>query len=1782
MQLSLFDDASEYPKGYAPPVEAAPLIGEVRTNGASAVAKPNLDYRITVQDPIGSGGQAAKIRQNIEIIRLLKRLKEEKRQATPEEQKQLVLYTGWGHSGQLFHPQPRSKWIDFQAELKPLLDEHEWRAASFSTINAHYTTPEVIAFKWDVLGQFGFTGGRILEPAAGAGHYIGLMPPDIKARSEIYACELDLLSAQVVKQLYPSVKLHVGGYETTTYDSDFFDLAISNVPFADLQVHDPSIYENGRAHLSDIGLHNYFFVKALEQLRPGGLLAFITSRFTLDAHDTKVRAYLDHVAYFLGAVRLPVTAFKKNAHTEVTTDIIFLMKREHPKTTDRGEWVDTVKIDDYRLNCHYNRYPDMMLGEMQLEGGRYEDAYECVAPKNFDIGGALDEILAGDLLPSGIYKPAPPRPRRQIVVESYTFDNPPADPWIRPGSYAMDDWYRIWQMRRGGAWVRANLEGRQLQRVRGLIEIRDAFHRTIQANVTFESAEHLKKVQQELNTVYRRFVAKWGFLHEPANIAAFGEDVDSDNILALERWDPFTGRAEKAAIFSERLIQPETRPEHADDPMDALIIALRETGQVALPRMTELTGMREDDLIEKLAGKIFYDPELNLWVTADEYLSGNIRQKLAMAEHAEQMEDEKRYTGVPTRSYDANILALKEVMPREVGPKDIFVQLGSPWVPPDIISDFIMRELFSDPSCRRGTIKAQYVNVLGCWRLELRDIGQLRASQENRQTWGTNRIEGVDLIEKCLNGQQATIYDTWTDDQGKEHKEVNQEATLVARAKQNDIRAAFDKWVWINDERTERLVKIYNEKFNSTLPRKFDGTPVNFPGLNPAITLRQIQKDVIWRGLQEKALMMAHAVGFGKTYSLTGLTMRLRQTRLRQRIMIVVKRATFGQFVQAFRHAYPLAKISPIASGQTPAHRRRQIARIATEDYDVIITTHPVMSKIPLKPQTRLDYLNAQMEEIEAAILAARGSDISTKELEKAKARLSKKIKDAMSKGVEPDPNTLYFEDLGLDALLVDEASAYKNLWFHSIMTRISGIGGTESGRAFDMFLKVRHLQARGGFVCFATGTPVENSISEVWVMMQFLMPDRLRELGLHHFDAWAATFGKVVTGVEMKPDGSGFRMASRFASFNNLVQLKRLWREVADTRMSAEEAGIERPPLMTGKPIGKQAEPYSELKRIVKTLANRANNLGDVDPSVDNILVIMNDADKASLDARLLGRFPEMDENGKWTGEYIHVTEDYPGSKVNMCADQVAEIYRQTTGVELPDRPGFHNLTQLIFLDSSTPVKKMGSPTVRLPILDEDGKPTGESREVYDPDNIIAFTVYEDLYQKLVARGVKPEHIAFAQEYGDDLKKEKLAAMLNAGKIRVCIGHTEIMGIGLNCQRLLVALHHLDCPWKPAWLEQREGRIWRQGNLCPAISIYRYVMGGSFDVYRWQTVERKYAFITAFNSDDMTLNSIEDPGMAVLSAREMTALATGNPAIIRQVELQTRLRILSAQKRAFDDAQYQARGRLRRLIAEREDEQDKLNRRLPIMQRVEAEGLEPALTLGQQLYDLCASHFEVFEEKVEIAELYGLKVYYEGIPEKEEKPKVIHQQKVDRNFWGAAESVPLPASGEAAAPAATEAPGEPPPPAAPPKRKVERSVYLESEEFQFRSVFDLRISEDTRAALNANVLKGIFEHELPAKIRAYEEFIRQKDYEIAETDKMLARPFEHADEMAAIEAELSGVEREIRDTLGEADAAENRQAARIALEIGQFAEEIIEASEPDDDEASDAASGASEGTPQE
>lgn len=1706
MQLSFFD---------TPPVETATAqtpVGPSRLNGGGNAIKSDLDYRIPDALPtIGSGGQMTKVKLNLEAIRLLKELQAAGRQATPEEQSQLVMYSGWGHTAQPFHPLPKGKWAELQAEMRPLFSEEEWRAAAASTINAHYTSPEVIRFMWRVVERLGFKGGKILEPAAGVGHFFGLMPEQIKAASKLYACELDLLSGAMVKQLYPSARVLVDGFENAPYEADFFDLIISNVPFSDIRVNDPAIYENGRGHLADTGLHNYYFIKALELARPGGLVAFITSRFTMDSLETKVRAYLEECAWFLGAVRLPVTAFKKNAHTEVTTDVIFLLKKDgRGHEIPAYNFVNTVSKGDYRLNEFYDFEAFAMIGQMQLEGGRYEDAFECVVPhvspgggKDFDLAAALADRLR--IFSENLYQPAVAKPRRQLVVEPDHFDNPPTDPWLRAGSFAQDEYYRIWQKTKGG-WVRATLEGRQLQRVRGLIEVRDAFHRTIAANVDFVSEAQLDEAQTELNLAYRRFVARWGYLHEPANIAAFSEDVDSDNILALERWDPDTGRAAKAAIFSERLLTPETRPLRADSAQEALIISLRETGKVELGRMSELTERSEAELVQELSGQIYYDPDLKAWVPADEYLSGNIRQKLLIAEHEAALEQADSWSDKPSR-YQPNILALREVLPRDAGPKDIFVQLGAPWVPKDIIETFIQDRLFGDPDHRHGRIKVLYLQALGLWRLNTDQAGRLMYSAENRKTWGTNRMDGVDLIEKILNGQQATVYDTFQDGEGKERRKVNQEATLVARAKQSQIREAFDKWVWQDEARTERLVQLYNERFNSTVPRCYNGTPLYFPQMSPEIVLRQIQRNVIWRGLQSRALMMAHQVGFGKTYSQTGMAMRLKQMGLRQRICIVVKRATFGQFVAAFRQAYPLARISPIASGQTPQHRRRQLARIATEDYDVIITTHPVFAQIPLKPETKLDYLRKQVDELEQAILEARGERISTKELQKAKKRLEGKIRREMEKGIGRDPNTLYFEDLGLDALFVDESGAYKNLWFPSVMTRISGVGGSESGRAFDMLLKIRHLQQRDGFIAFATGTPVENSISEVWVMMSYLMPQRLRELGLHHFDAWAATFGKVVTAVEMKPDGSGFRMASRFASFNNLPQLKKLWWEVADCQMDAAKAGIERPEIATGKPIGIQAEAYPELKQIVQTLANRANNLADKDPSEDNILKIMSDADKASLDARLLGEFPVVDGKGKATGETVHVTWDYPGSKVNLCASQVAQIYHDTYAAELPGQPGWHPLTQLIFLDSSTP---KGS----------------------------QWSVYADLRQKLIERGVKPDEIAFAQDYSDDDRKAKLAAALNAGRIRVAIGHTEIMGIGLNCQRLLVALHHLDCPWKPAWLEQREGRIHRQGNLCPQISIYRYVMAGSFDVYRWQTVERKYGFITNFNSDDLSVNSIEDPGLAVLSAREMTALATGNTAIIRQVELQTRLRVLIAQRREYDDGLYMARGRKARLESELAGWQATLARRRTILERVRAEGIEAAMSLGAQLYELCAPHFEVTGQKIEIAQLYGLRVLYEGtVVEEIEAPE---RPRVDRNYWGAAD--PLPEA------KAEEAPPEP-------KKEIKRRVYLENEELEFQAGFTLRVVEETRARLNASTLGELFENEVPTKVRGAEGEVAERERKLAEVGRILATPFEGDEEINAIEAELAGVAQTIAATLGETEV-EQRQAARVALEIGQEVEE--------------------------
>lgn len=1696
MQLSFFDvppvDLPSEVKQSLDSIEGMPFL---RSNGYKEIVSVNdrdpsassgYDYRITEADPIGSGGQILKVRTNLAAIKLLKRLQAEGRQATSEEQQQLVLYTGWGHTAQPFHPKPKGKWIEVQQELRPHFNDEEWASAAASTINAHYTSVDVIRWMWQVVERLGFSGGRVLEPAAGVGHFLGLMSEAMRAKSSLWACELDVLSGAIVQQLYPSAQVFIGGFETAPYEANFFDLAISNVPFADIRVHDPPTFTNGRNHLADTGLHNYFFIKALDLVRPGGLIAFITSRFTMDSLETKVRAYLAEHAWFLGAVRLPVDTFKKNAHTEVTTDVIFLMKRGGGGEVTGYEWDWTIaQIDTqghkYQLNEFYIAHPEMMLGEMEQTGGRYEDAFECVAPLlNFDLVGQLRHRLYDlPVFPQGIYHPSQPR-LRTFQVEPETFDNPPADPWLREGSYAQDDYFRIWQ-KVGNKWQRAELDGRQLSRVRGLIEVRDVFRKVVAANVEHASEVKLSQLQKELAEVYRRFVHKWGYLHETANIAAFSEDADADNLLALERWDPDVGRATKAAIFTERLVTPTLRPERADSAVEALAIALRETGRVDFARMIELTGKPQAELVEALHGNIFCDPATGQWVTADEYLSGNVRQKLQVAE-ANGLED--------------NAHALAEVLPRDVGPKEIFAQLGAPWIPVEVVETFINQRLFQTGGGYGNRVEVKYLATLGYWKLDTSDAYHLRYSAENKKVWGTNRMEALTLIEKALNGQIATVYVTYEDEQGREKRKVNQEATLVARAKQAEIKTAFEQWLWQDEGRANQLVRIYNDRFNSVIPRRYDGSHLDFPGLNPLITLRQIQQDVIWRGLQSPSLLMAHQVGFGKTFSQIGLTMRLKGMKLRQRLMLVVKRATFGQFIAAFREAYPLANISSIASGQTPQQRRRQLARIATEDFEAIITTHPILSKIPLKSETRLRFLREQVAEIEEAILEVKGDRISTKELEKAKKRLEGKIQREMEKGMARDPNALYFEDLGIDALFVDEANAYKNLWFPTVGSRISGIGGTESGRAFDMYLKVQILQERGGVVTFATGTPLENSISEVYVMMKFLIPDRLRELGLHHFDAWRATFGKVVAAVEMKPDGSGFRVKERFASFNNLPQLKQLWWQVADVQMDADKAGIKRPKLVNGKPIGIQAQPYPELQQIIQTLANRANNLADKDPSEDNILVVISDADKASLDARLLGQFPVVGEDGRQTGEYIEITEDYPGSKVNLCADKVAEIYHATTGITIPNVEGQYSLVQLIFLDSSTP------------------KP-GE------------WTVYEDLRQKLIQRGVKPDEIAFGQEYSADEKKAALAAAMNAGRIRVAIGSTEVMGIGLNCQRLLVALHHLDCPWKPAWLEQREGRILRQGNLCSEVTIYRYVMGGSFDVYRWQTVERKYSFIVAFNSPDLSMLSIEDPGLAVLSAREMTALATGNPKIIEQIELQTRLRTLTALRKEFEDSRYSSRNRRSRLQSEQTDWQEKLTRRQTLQTAIQATGLVAAEMLGMQLYDLCQPHFEVYDQRIPIGELYGIQVYYEG--------EVIQEKQTQdvRTFWTGEDSdAPLTKK----------------------EVKVQRRVILESETYHLRVSLSLRIGDD-RTEKNAHVLKEIFESDLPAKVQEAQSELAEIGRKLVELERIMAEAFTHDAEIAEIETKLVQLEMEIKAELGEAEA-EERQAARVDLDVGEDEDE--------------------------
>jgi N12 class adenine-specific DNA methylase len=1508
---------------------------------AIAMASPAvtpLDYVITAE-ALGIGGAKTKYQRNVEAIKTLKQIQAEGRKATIDEQHKLVEYVGWGDSqlANAFNDRA-AKWANEYKELQELLSDKEYKAARASTPNAHYTALGVIRAMWKAIGRLGFAGGKVLEPAAGVGHFFGLMPEEMRTKSKLYATELDITSGLITSQLYQSAEVKICGFEDADWPNNEFDLIVSNVPFGNYQITDPKIFQNGRSHLSGIAsIHNYYFIKAMDLVRPGGLVVFITSKFTMDSKDRLLREYLSEKSALVGAIRLPVNAFEKNAGTHVTTDIIVLQKARD----NEHRWIDALQMGEFRLNEYYVTHPEMMLGSMQVDNRRFQGVAECVPPAGQDLAAALEQAI--QLLPEGIYTP---RQAQNVAFKAVDIESEQVDikrfEWLREGSYLIHDAFRVYQIENGKA-VHQQLSGHHLRRMLGLIAVRDAFRHVLKANVEGASDMALRMHQDKLTHEYDLFVRDFGYLNEPSNARAFAADPDAPALLAIENYDRETKTATKADIFTKRTVGIIERPTSAETAHEAMAISLMEYGSLNWDRMTELTGKEQTELIAELGTKIFFDPDLSAYVTADEYLSGNVREKLNRARLADLQQ---------------NVEALTAVVPADLGKDDIWANLGASWIPDHYVQDFVNNHLFKDIGrgyYNRAKAKISYLRALGQWVIDLSEDYHIKWSSLNTSTWGTADMPAIKLIEQTLAFKVPTVYDTFEDANGYEQRVINQEKTIAAREKQEKIKEEFAKWIWADEARTTDLLTLYNREFNSLVPRRFDGSHLVFPGMNPNVTLRQHQKDGVWRIMQNRCTLLAWVVGAGKTYGMQAANMELRRLKLRHKPMHVIRNHMVQQYATEFRQLYPAANILVVDTADlSPAKRKQTLSRIATSDWDAIIVSHTGFGVLPLSPETKNDFIQEQIDMLTEHIEQMRGTmghygrdNKSVKELEKAKKRLEAKLEKNMSAGVKKD-NGLTWEELGIDHLFVDECQYFKNLFFPTKMTRIPGVGGTEAGRAFDMFMKVRVMLKRENTgLTFATGTPISNSVSEMYTMQRYLQYDELQRRGLEHFDSWASIFGEVITLIEMKPDGSGFRQNRRFAKFNNVPELLRIFFQVADVKIDRDELGLDVPKLAGGKVHGVSVEPSEAQKAYINTLAERAENLKNVDPRDDNMLKIVSDGNKAALDMRLVD--PQAD--------------DHPGSKVNAAVARIARLYHDTTNIEIPGQPGKHNLTQMVFLDLSTPKARIK--------VDEDD-------DEADPENTDAtfMSVYDDMRNKLVEAGVKPQDIAFIHDAKTKEDKQRLFDRMNRGHTRILIGSTEKMGTGTNAQRLMVGMHHIDAPWKPAEVEQRDGRIIRQGNLCPEVYVYRYVTEQSLDVYRWQTIETKARFIAQVMRGDLTVRSIEDVDNVVIGYAEMKALATGNTAIMDKVKVDSDLRRLLSLRRTFANEQHEAQGQL----YFRQDQIRRLESDIAAYQkladRVKAEGDEPLVKLGTNLLGMVdLDRLDVWT----VAELYGCRVEFDN-----------------------------------------------------------------------------------------------------------------------------------------------------------------------------------------------------------
>lgn len=1379
---------------------------------------PAGNFHIT-DDELGQGTPKEKFRANIMAIQLLKKCEDENRNATSEEQKILSRYVGWGGLADAFD-ETKAAWETEYLELKTVLTPEEYAAARASTLNAHYTQPIVIESMYQVLENLGFTKGNILEPSMGVGNFFGMLPENLN-QSKLYGVELDSISGRIAKLLYPDANIQIKGFEKTDYPNDFFDVAIGNVPFGAYKVNDRQ-YDR-----YNFMIHDYFLAKTIDQLRPGGVAALITTKGTMDKASPEVRKYLAERADLLGAIRLPNTAFKANAGTEVSADILFFQKRES-LTKEMPEWINLDSdVNGITVNQYFVQHPEMILGEMKEVSGPYGMETTCAPMEGADLELQLQEAvkqIKGSMVPA-------------VDVETELDEMPesiPADPNVRNYSYTVVDdqvYYRV-----NSLMNQVKMPAATAERVKGMVAIRDTVRELIAMQMEeFVTDEEIQKQQEKLNQVYDTYTVKYGVIGSNANKRAFSDDSSYCLLCSLEDLNEDGTLKRKADMFTKRTIKKAVAVTSVETATEALALSLNERAKVDLPYMAELTGKTEEKITEELVGVIFKNPLTDQWESGDEYLSGNVRDKLNTARTFAESHPE----------FTPNVRALEAVQPRNLEASEIEVRVGATWIEPSDYQDFMTELLHTPWYLAQKEIQVKFSEVNGEWRI----TGKNADSPRNAfayATYGTERANAYKILEDTLNLKDVRIYDKSVNENGDEIRVLNKKETMLASQKQDAMKAAFKDWIFKDQQRRERLVKVYNERFNSIRPREYDGSHLTFPGMNPEIELRPHQKNAVAHQLYGENVLLAHVVGAGKTYEMVAAAMESKRLGLSQKNLFVVPNHLTEQWGAEFLQLYPGANILVATKKDfEPANRKKFCARIAMGNYDAIIIGHSQFERIPISDERQEAMLRKQIDDLEMAIQSARyeqdGGRYTVKQIEKTRKTLQTRLEKLNQK--EKKDQVVTFEELGVDHLYVDEAHSYKNAFLYTKMRNVAGIAQNEAQKSADMFNKCQYLDeiTGGKGITFATGTPISNSMTELYVMQRYLQNSKLQNMGLGLFDSWASTFGEVVTSIELAPEGNGYRAKSRFARFYNIPELMNMFKEIADIKTSDQL----KLPVPEAEYETVVLKPTEQQKEIVESLGERAEVVrnGGVDASVDNMLKITNDGRKLALDQRLVNE----------------LLPDNPESKISVCAKKSYEIWKDTAA---------QKSAQLIFCDLSTP-KGDGS-----------------------------FNVYDDLKQKLMEKGVPEKEIAFIHDANTEAKKTELFGKVKSGQVRFLIGSTAKMGAGTNVQDRLIALHHLDIGWKPSDLEQREGRIIRQGNHNKKVHIFRYVTESTFDSYMWQLIENKQKFISQIMTSKAPVRSCEDVDEAALSYAEVKALATGNPAVKEKMALDVdvaKLKLLKA-----------------------------------------------------------------------------------------------------------------------------------------------------------------------------------------------------------------------------------------------------------------------------------------------